>query len=177
MSETFTSANDITPIFDPNSISSTTPPDYSLIPDPSYFQGNSAVLWGMVKQLLINESTGAYSNYIRTSGNQIIIGNKQFGQVVIQANETDDGTLTIQQMCFPQGGLTIGVASNLQFDSSGNLILSSLTIPNSTLKNIQYLDVSGSINTSLSLKAPLSSPNFQGSPTVPPHKRHESSEP
>jgi len=110
--------------------------DYTTIPDADFTGINFFNCINQIKYLLLNEATGSTSNFMRASGSQIIIGTKQFGSVVVNANTTDNGYLTLG------GGLIV-------FDNSGNVSINNINISNSKLQNLQYLDVSSSLNTRL----------------------------
>ncbi len=92
------------PIFDSSTITGL--PDYTTIDDISYTGSNFFEALNQIKQLLINEATGSVSNYMRASGNQIILGTKQFSNVTFipnldaNGNIIDAGTLTVQNVTY-----------------------------------------------------------------------------
>jgi hypothetical protein len=80
---------------------------------------------------------------MRASGNQIIIGTKQFSNVTVipnldaNGNIIDAGTLTVQNETFTQGGLNISNNAHV-YDSSGNLTVNSITISPVEFSNLKY---------------------------------------
>jgi hypothetical protein len=111
-------------------------PDYTAITEPSYDGSNFLQVLAEIKQLLVNETSGESSNFMRTSGSQLIIGSKQFTNISVipdinaEGDIEGDATLTVQKQTYLNGGLYLN--NNLIFDISGNLTIDNVTIPKTT---------------------------------------------
>jgi hypothetical protein len=126
-------------------------PNYTNIPAPSYIYGNSQDIHNALLANLIQEtSLTSPSNFVRVVGDNLIVGTTQMSKVIIDTNldisgnVVDDGTLTCRHMIYTISGITIANGAVI-YDSYGNVSISGIIITPNRFSNLQYLDISSSL--------------------------------